>query len=324
MKPRHSIASRWEQPALPQAAGSPSPFAPRLLGGVKRCGVCSTAVYAAFTLIELLAVIAIIGVIAMLVGPAVANIRKGDSMLAANRQMLGAVARARQLAMANHTTVYLVFVPTNYWLPPEPPNPMALTFERTTAATNLADKQLTGYNFISLRSAGDQPGQGIARYLGEWQTLPDSTFIPEWKFDPRMTNYLTNVIGPPNIIGQPVIDSPREVYEITGFTYTNILPFPMVEAATNPPNRVFAWLPYVAFNYLGQPLGQDNEPVSQDIFIPLAHGSVGYAIEMTTRRPKLDPPSVLEKPVGNSITNFNLIRVDRFTGRARLERQEIY
>src|SRR5689334_13492974 len=69
----------------------------------------------AFTLIELLTVIAIIGILAAIVSPTLIHLRKGDAMLAATRQMLDDCGRARQLAISQRTTVYMVFVPTNFW-----------------------------------------------------------------------------------------------------------------------------------------------------------------------------------------------------------------
>ncbi len=72
-------------------------------------------IHAAFTLIELLVVIAIIGLLAAMVGPTLNNFRKGDAMQAATRLMLDAVARARQLAISQHTTVFMVFVPAGFW-----------------------------------------------------------------------------------------------------------------------------------------------------------------------------------------------------------------
>src|SRR4051812_10350702 len=115
--------------------------------------------YAAFTLMELLVVIAIIGILAALVGPIVSNFRKGDAMLSGTRQMLDTVARARQLAISQRTTVYLVFVPTNFW-DNTPANVTAygnLPASLRTVTSNLLDKQLTGYALVSLRSVGDQP-----------------------------------------------------------------------------------------------------------------------------------------------------------------------
>jgi len=62
----------------------------------------------AFTLIEMLAVIFILGVLAALLVPALKNIGHADAMTAATRQMLDDVGRARQLAISQHTTVYMV------------------------------------------------------------------------------------------------------------------------------------------------------------------------------------------------------------------------
>src|SRR4051812_45868760 len=72
----------------------------------------------AFTLIELLVVISIIGILAAILAPAVSHLLKGDNTLAATRQMLDDCARARQMAISQRTTVYMVFVPTNFWSDP--------------------------------------------------------------------------------------------------------------------------------------------------------------------------------------------------------------
>src|SRR5271154_840479 len=68
-----------------------------------------------FTLIELLTVIAIVGILAALVVPALKNVGNGNANVSATRQLLDDVARARQLAISQHTTVYMAFVPTNFW-----------------------------------------------------------------------------------------------------------------------------------------------------------------------------------------------------------------
>src|SRR5579863_5795993 len=69
----------------------------------------------AFTLIELLTVIAIVGILAALVAPVFIHFTKPDVTEAATRQMLDDVARARQLAITQRATVYMVFIPTNFW-----------------------------------------------------------------------------------------------------------------------------------------------------------------------------------------------------------------
>src|SRR5271154_6127254 len=102
-----------------------------------------------FTLVELLTVIAIVGILVGLVVPALKNVNNGNATASATRQLLDDVARARQLAISQHTTVYMVFVPTNFW--GNNPNTYlsTLTPAQSTAATNLCDKQLTGYTFVS-------------------------------------------------------------------------------------------------------------------------------------------------------------------------------
>src|ERR1700742_1178726 len=72
----------------------------------------------AFTLIELLTVIAIIGILAALLSPVLKNFSKPDVTVAATRQMLDAVGRARQLAISDRTTVFMVFVHSNFWADP--------------------------------------------------------------------------------------------------------------------------------------------------------------------------------------------------------------
>ena len=70
----------------------------------------------AFTLIELLVVISIMGIIAALAVPALKNMGKSNIRASASRQLLDDVGRARQLAISDHTTVYMIFVRTNFWL----------------------------------------------------------------------------------------------------------------------------------------------------------------------------------------------------------------
>src|SRR5689334_871365 len=65
----------------------------------------------AFTLIELLVVIAIIGILASVGIPAIKGMSKTNGIAAADRQLLDDLAYARQRAMADHTPVYVVFIP---------------------------------------------------------------------------------------------------------------------------------------------------------------------------------------------------------------------
>jgi prepilin-type N-terminal cleavage/methylation domain-containing protein len=250
----------------------------------------------AFTLIELLVVIAIIGILAGLAVPALKNLGKSDTNVSAARQLLDDVGRARQLAMSQRTTVYMVFVPTNFWTYP------GVSGWNTAALTNLCDKQLTGYNFVSFRTVGDQPGRGQTNYLSAWQSLPDGTFIAQWKFNSRIT--------------APVIITDQasgKAYDILGFDRTvNYIPFPALNSPAACTN-----LPYIAFNYLGQLTS------GRDEYIPLAHGSVGYAADQNKVLQFL-PPAVAEIPRGNSTNSaYNLVHIDGLTGRAVLEFQKL-
>ena len=209
----------------------------------------------------MLVVISILGILAALSVPAIKNISKSDASASASRQLLDGVGRARQLAVANRTTVYMVFVPTNFWDTASGTfnsawwnGPPGLTAAQKTAAT-------TGYNFISYGTLGDQPGQHTWHYLDQWRNLPDGTFIAWQKF------YATNLI---------IDQISGAAYPVSEFNYTtnNItknIPFPTETSANNSTTPVK--LPYIAFNYQGQLTVDGQNLASHDEYIPLA--SVG-------------------------------------------------
>jgi prepilin-type N-terminal cleavage/methylation domain-containing protein len=265
----------------------------------------------AFTLIELLVVIAILGIMAGLTVPVLKNFAKSDATLGASRQLLDGAARARQLAISQRTTVYMVFVPTNFWNNISGPWPntwwSGLTDAQKTAATNLCDKQLTGYTFVSLRSVGDQPGQGRARYLDQWQTLPDGTFVAFQKF------YTTNTIVDNTVI-------PPKQYPISIFNYTTNIPFPTATNAAPSPVS----LPFIAFNYLGQLTADGQTVAGADEYIPIAKGSVIYAADAGTKMYQFNSADILETPPGNSTnSSYTIVHIERLTGRAVLEYQKL-
>jgi type II secretory pathway pseudopilin PulG len=256
----------------------------------------------------MLVVIAILGIMAGLTVPVLKNFAKSDATLGASRQLLDGVARARQLAISQRTTVYMVFMPTNFWeISPGVFNNTwwnNLTPAQKIAVTNLCDKQLTGYTFVSLRSVGDQPGQGTPRYLAPWQTLPDGTFIAYQKFTEASNNWYT--------ITDPIDTS--KFYNIYGFCTNNAIPFPTETAASGPS------LPYIAFNYLGQ-LVSGADPAGE--YIPIAKGSVLFARDAATKAFQFSSPDASEMPPGNSINSYNIVHIDRLTGRAVLEFQKM-
>jgi len=285
----------------------------------------------AFTLIELLTVIAIIGILAALLAPVIRNFSKPDATVAASRQMLDDLSRARALAIADRSTVYVVFIPTNFWGswggPPEGSvnngtlwNQVPLPTRTSMVATQAYGAQLNGYMLISLRDVGDQPGRPIPKDLLSIKTLPQGAFIAPYKFT-------TTPFGS----GQAPYPTNRPDLPIYGFLRTNNIPFPTASVLTNllpsPYINTFSsgglTLPYIAFNYLGQLTPGDGSVLPYDENIPLDYGSISPALNPQNKLPIQAGPSFTEDPPGNSTNiSYNLIHVDRLTGRARLERQD--
>jgi prepilin-type N-terminal cleavage/methylation domain-containing protein len=253
----------------------------------------------AFTLLELLVVLAIIGILAGITLPTIHAFKPNPGAVAA-RQLLDDIARARQLAMSQRTTVFMVFLPTNFY---SGSDLLKWTPDQINKAKRVIDKQLIGYTFVSLRSPGDQPGRAYPRYLSAWRTLPEGSFIPLEKFRPRNQSFLIYTNG-------------GVAFQVFGFNRTNNIPFPTEETLAASVSRPYIDFPYIAFNYLGQLVSGENE------YIPIAQGSVLFTRDPTNGLGTW-PYQVNENPPGNTTNTFNLVSIDWLTGRAHLERQEV-
>jgi prepilin-type N-terminal cleavage/methylation domain-containing protein len=267
----------------------------------------------AFTLLELLIVIAIMGILAALTVPALKNLGRSNVQTSASRQLLDDVARARQLAISQHTTVYMVFVPTNFYNSTFLGNlnnaanilADADRVAALTAATNLVASQLTGYNFISYGKLGDQPGRHQWHYLDSWKALPNGNMIAAQKF----------LQATPFQIQEWQRDYNRPA--INNFSLA-LIPFPTEVSPA-------VYLPFIAFNYLGQMTSDGVSISTRDEFIPLAQGYVNFPLDVATKSPAMTSLStVTENPPGNSTNiSYNVVHVDALTGRATLEFYQI-
>lgn len=256
----------------------------------------------AFTLTEMLVVIVIIGIISTIAIPAIKGLTESNTMSSAARQLLDDVAYARQKAISGRTTVYMVFVPPEFWSGVNGVAFNGLNDVSRKQANILLNGQLTSYALYVERNLGDQPGRDSTNYLTAWQTLPDGVLIETNKFNPD-TTYIETIRDPYN--------SSRE-FPVQAF-HRRFFPFPATEITNSSPKKFE--LPYIAFN------PQGGLVHAQDEYLPLARGSIFY---QTNSAGNPLPPDVVETAYREATrTNFTLVRIDSLTGRAKLERIEI-
>jgi hypothetical protein len=103
--------------------------------------------------------------------PHVRGFGQANSMTTATRQLLDDVALARQRAMVNRSTVYMVFLPPMFWT-----NAPFSHVPNSQQVTNLLMHQYSAYALVSLATVGDQPGQHHPRYVTDWRFLPRRRF----------------------------------------------------------------------------------------------------------------------------------------------------
>jgi len=205
-------------------------------------------------------VIAIIGLLAAIGIPALRGLGESNAIDAATRQVLDDLAYARQRAINDRTTIYMLFVPPNV----------------QQQATNLVPYRYNGYTLFTRRSVGEQPGRQSPRQLIPWRTLPDKTFFSISKF-----------ISGGGSLGTNVFEMP--------FAWTNN--FPLV--ITNRVYPAMG-MNYLAFSPQGQVVRVDNRGSlipGNDEFLALVKGSVLHPQEPDGRY--VEPPDVVEVPRGN-------------------------
>jgi len=240
---------------------------------------------AAFSLVELLVVLAIIGILASLALPAFKGLGRSNLVVAANRQIMDDVALARTKAISERTTVFMLFVPP------------------LVTSTNLSARQLTAYALMTRRSVGAQPGQLNPRFLTEWRDLPEGVFIPPYKFD-LLNGYAR-----------------RTINEYTNSFHALNSKF-FIGLDTNIVSQLR--YRYLAFSPRGQ-LVVFNEstlqldPQEQDEIIPVGRGSVFLERDNKGVVKTNSTPDVIESQAATR----TYIRVNRLTGRARVEKREV-
>jgi prepilin-type N-terminal cleavage/methylation domain-containing protein len=287
--------------------------------------------HGAFTLIELLVVLAIIGTLVTLSMPAFKGFGQSNTLAAAERQLIDDLGLARQYAIKNRATVYMVFLATNAL--PQGANASAsrVTFgqlydqvrnlnsklsERAYtktlyALTNAFASVYSGYAIYAESSLGEQPGNLKRRYLTEWRTLPDGVVFP-----PEMAGYLP--------AGQFV--TAQYPGQLDRLPLAKV-PFPFVDRFDDLKAEIpEVWLPYVAWDATGQ-LRPHPDRGLVDQYLSIGLGSVMHPRQPLANSKSPGPYDLtrdidaIETPRDNH-TN-SIYRIAALTGRAKLYKPEV-
>jgi prepilin-type N-terminal cleavage/methylation domain-containing protein len=279
-----------------------------------------------FTLIELLVVIAIIGILAAIAMPTI-GMFKPNPLAAASRQLLDDLSFARHKALADHTTVYVVFMPSIANLEAK-----ILTGMNPVIQQRMAKGQYASYALYERRQIGDQPGQKRAHWLTNWRMLPKGTYIAPQKF------------GVPNIPVPPRVQLPTDfgnnyaAFDFWTFNYGTSTD-PNADDGpfyTDPENwnytNSYSRMPFIAFDYRGslvQPWESWKGPNTADGKGKITNNVADCVIPLTQGNPngttKWVAANASENPPGGwtNMPGYNLVVVDGPTGRARIERQKV-
>lgn len=239
----------------------------------------------AFSLIELLVVIGIIAAVSVISVPVIRGLGQSNVVTSGTQQLVDDLMLARHKAMVGRTTVHVVFVPPSI---ASQAVPGGMDAREAKLWERLKGGAYTTYALFAERTLGDQPGKRNARFITDWRTLPEGVFIADYEY-----------AG-----GQP-FDRPFN---------QRVFPFPTEQSREQ---RV---LPYIAFDQNGS-LYQTNGAglrYYEAEHIWMAKGSV-----LVSRNGQNVTIDALEVPLWNSTNNYNRIRIDPISGRARLERLEI-
>jgi len=145
----------------------------------------------------------------------------------------------------------------------------------------------TRYALYAERTAGDQPGQHHPRYLTGWHQLPEGVFFADRPTD--------NPVGGLSRLEKFSVFFPTVNGELTD-------------------------LPHIAFDESGALVNVNGARRPEGEYIELARGSVMFQRDASGDVIFFDAREI---PPRNSVDNYNRVRIDGLTGRARVERPEI-